>query len=164
MDVAEFLAATPNELIKRYGAVKKDDVYEVPLQNAPWVISRPLSATLVAGTTYVLKGVRASWSGPGEVYVVLTDWEVGFGYILTQRRRMFGCIRRPYSAPYGARLPQYMRVRPVELALSDSDAISCVDRTLEVKALAVLPSTLGVLSTLKVEVEGAELQIVGRNI
>lgn len=164
MDIAELLAATPNELVKRYGAIKKGNVYEVPLQNAPWAIWRPFSATLMAGTAYTLKGVKASWSGLGEVYVVLTDWEAGFGYVLAQRRRMFGCIRRPYSTPYGVKLPQHMRIKPVELTLSDSDVISCVDKTVEVKALAVLPSTLNVLSTLKVEVDNVELQIAGRNL
>lgn len=164
MGVSEFLSATPNELVRRYGAVRKDNFYEVPLQNVPWTFWRPLSATLVAGMSYSLSGLDISWSGPGEIYVVLTDWEVGYGYILAQRRRLFSCIRRPYSAPYGVRLPPQLRVKPVELVLSDSNAITCVDRSIEVRALAVLPSTSYVLSTLKVDLSNAKLQVVGRNL
>jgi hypothetical protein len=158
VSLSDFLNASYNELVKRYGAVKKDDAYEVPLQNVPWAFSRPLSAFLSVGSTYVVEGVDVGWEGPGEVYVVLTDWEAGFGFILARRRRLFSCIRRRYAAPYGVRLPQHIRVRPVELVLSDSDAITCVDRPLEAKALVVLPSTVYALSSLRVDLGNARLR------
>ncbi|MEZ0248902.1 MAG: hypothetical protein ABWJ97_06485, partial [Thermoproteus sp.] len=97
--VSDFLNASPNELVRRYGAVKKDNIYEVPLQNAPWVFYRSFPASLSPGYIYALEGIEASWTGPGEVYVVLTDWEVGVGFAMARRRRMFRCIRRPYAAP-----------------------------------------------------------------
>ncbi|AEA12976.1 hypothetical protein TUZN_1505 [Thermoproteus uzoniensis 768-20] len=162
--LSDFLNASYADLVKKYGAVKKDDVYEVPLQNAPWTFSRPLSAFLSAGSTYIVEGVDVSWEGPGEVYVVLTNWEVGFGLVLARRRRLFRCIRRQYAAPYGVRLPQHIRVRPVELVLSDSDAVECVDRPLEAKAIAVLPSTVYVLNSLRVDLSNARLRESRRNV
>ncbi|CCC82609.1 hypothetical protein [Thermoproteus tenax] len=151
MSLQDFLNASFNELVRRYGAVKRDNIYEVPIQNAPWVLSKSLTASLKAGRSYKLHGLNVSWSGPGEVYVVLTDWEIAFGYILAKRRRMFSCVRRPFSAPYGVTLPPHIKVRELELVLSDSETITCVDKSIEIKAVAVIPTTVYVLDTLKAD-------------
>lgn len=147
----DFLKATPSELVRRYGAVKKDAYYEVPALNAPWAFARPFAAELRPGIRYRLEGVSASFAGRGEAYVVLTDGEVGYGFILAQgRRRLFRCIRRPYAAPQGVALPAYVRIKPIALVLSDSPLIECVDGPLAVKAVAVLPATYAVYRAMSV--------------
>ncbi|MFB6491457.1 MAG: hypothetical protein TU35_009560 [Thermoproteus sp. AZ2] len=147
----EFLKATPSELVRRYGAVKRDSYYEVPALNAPWVFARPFAAELRPGVRYRLEGVSASFSGRGEAYIVLTDGEVGYGFILAQgRRRMFKCIRRPYAAPQGVSPPAYIKIKPMALTLSDSPLIECVDGPLAVKAVAVLPAAYSVYRSMSV--------------
>lgn len=160
--VEDFLNASFNELVRRWGAVKRDTYYEVAALRAPWVLAAPFRASLKAGARYELRGISISLGGRGEAYVVLTNGEVGYGFIYAEgRRRMFRCIRRPYAAPYSVKLPPHIKIRPLQLSLSDSGLVDCVDGYLEAEALAVLPSSYSAYRRMKVEFASPALFEVG---
>lgn len=133
---------SPAELVRRYGARKVGDRYELPAVRAPWVRWVEVRAELLPGRRYAVDGVQVEGlEPPWEAYVALVDsgGQIGAGYVVARRRSLFKCIHTQYHVPPGLQLPPHLSVRPVELWLTDREGLlECVPARIEATALAVL--------------------------
>ncbi|MFN7104999.1 MAG: hypothetical protein ACK4M3_00175 [Pyrobaculum sp.] len=139
----EVFAPTPTELVKRYRAKKtQDDRYVINAIDLPWVIKREVEIQLALGRTYKIEGVSIEGvEAPWEAYVALVDesGEIGAGYIVAKRRKMFRCISKPYIRPVGVQISPYIVIRPVELWLTDIEGLAtCIERTFYARHVAIL--------------------------
>lgn len=132
---------SPTELVRRYGAKKVGERYELAAAYAPWVRWVEVRAELLPGRRYRVEGVAVEGlEPPWEAYVALVDGggQVGVGYVVTRRRRMFSCIHTHYQAPPGLQPPPHLVVRPVELWLTDKEGmVECIPTRVEAARLAV---------------------------
>jgi len=139
--VSEVFAPTPAELLRKYGAKRLGDRYEVSALNLPWVFKREVEVEVTPGKQYRISGVKIDGvPPPWEIYVALVDkgGEFGVGYVMSPRRKMFQCIRKPYAYPLGVKMPPHIVIKPVELLLTDAlGVVECVDRTFTAGYLAV---------------------------
>ncbi|MFN3804698.1 MAG: hypothetical protein ACK4SY_06555 [Pyrobaculum sp.] len=139
----EVFAPTPIELAKKYKARRtQDDKYVVNAIDLPWVIKREVEIQLSPGRTYKIEGVSIEGvEPPWGAYVALVDesGEIGAGYIVAKRRKMFRCISKPYMKPTGVQIPPHIVIKPVELWLSDVERlVTCVERTFYARYVAIL--------------------------
>ncbi|WP_245218457.1 hypothetical protein [Pyrobaculum islandicum] len=141
LTIVEVFAPLPTELVKRFGARKIDDKYEISAINLPWVIKQEINFIFTPGEKYVVDGVEIDGLvPPWEAYVSFVDpsGEFGIGYIATGRRRMFECVHKVYTTPLYLQLAPYIVVKPVELLLSDKpNVIDCVERVFHARYIAV---------------------------
>jgi len=156
--VAEVFAPTPAELLRKYGAKRLGDRYEVSALNLPWVFKREVEVEISPGKQYRISGVEVvGVPPPWETYVALVDrgGEFGVGYVASPRRGMFQCIRKPYAYPLGVKTPPHIVVKLVELLLTDaSGVVECVDRAFTAGYLAVfINAPISVVQKAQVRIE-----------
>ena len=156
--MSEVFAPTPTELLRRYGAKRQGDRYEVSALNLPWVFKREVKVEISPGKQYRISGVKIDGvPPPWETYVALVDGDGGFGvgYVISPRRRIFQCIRRPYAYPLGVKMPPHIVVKPVELLLTDAPGVvECVDRAFTADYLAVfINAPVSVVQKAQVHIE-----------
>lgn len=140
--IEDFIKASGTELVRRYGARKVGDVYEVDVLNTPWVLGpHDVEARIEKGRNYIVDGIKVGGEPLGDIYIVFSGYNKNIGFILSRRKPLFSCVRTNYASPIGLQLPRYVALRPLSLVLSDARGQllgRCIDEDVEVKRVMVL--------------------------
>ncbi len=140
--VEDFIRASGMELVRRYGARKVGDTYEVDVLNTPWTLGlRRIEAHIKKGRNYVVDGININGEPLGDIYIVFSGYNKNIGFVYSKRRPLFSCIKIDYTSPIGLQLPHYITLRPLSLILSDARGKllgRCLDEDVEAKSVMVL--------------------------
>ncbi len=161
VSIEDFLKVSGVELVRRYGARKVGDTYEIDVLHVPWTLGPwPVHSRIERGRDYFVGGIKVEGKPLGDIYVVFIGDNGNVGFVHSERKPMFKCIRVNYTYPIGIQLPNYISIKPLPLVLSDSRYNllgECIDMDMEVKGAIVLVTYVEDLYNMHLKVDGLAL-------